>query len=322
MALLQRYGQSPVLDVVDVSDPIKPVLLCTLGPAGGGRFQSASKITFWSGSKLGTADLASGVVEEADLHISGTIGAVSADGTEVVYHVSGDQDGWTAHLLVGGVDRTLYAQQSSGGHGAPPQDRRPLRQLQFSPDGKELLDYYVFRPTNLLVFKTDGSMLFQQSGEAPGVWAAHGSTLYFPVTNQSLQTGEIDSLDSAGQRRTVATGLKGFWWPSLSPDGRSIVYNTPDIPVPDCEGMPDLWRLDLSTGNTSRLSNAISSGAVFIGPKGRVVERGKADPVLPRWLCGGRRRGPCARSEHRQRHGSGFQFLQAGRRRTVQLAVY
>ena len=278
LALFYVYTtQQSDLNVVDVSDPTKPVLLCTLGPAQGGRFLSASKIAFWSGNTLDAADLVSGdVVQTLELPAAATIGAVSADGTEVAYRVLDHAGGYTAHLYIGGssglgssIDRTLYDQQAIDGFEGVRQDLGPLGQLQFSPDGKELLDYSMFSPTsrlaNLLVFKVDGSILFQESGQAPGVWSATGSVLYFPVTNQSGPTGEIDSLDSAGQRRTVATGLKDFWLPTLSPDGRSIVYNTPDVSVADCVGLPHLWRLNLSTGNTSQLSTAISSGAVFVG---------------------------------------------------------
>src|SRR5450759_1320240 len=60
---LFEYASSSVLGVLDVSNPLKPVLLCWLSGAQGGRFnQSATQIVFWIGDKLGTAHLRSGKV--------------------------------------------------------------------------------------------------------------------------------------------------------------------------------------------------------------------------------------------------------------------
>src|SRR5450759_5888077 len=60
---LFEYANSSVLGVLDVSNPLKPALLCWLSGAKGGRFnQSATQIVFWIGDELGTADLSSGKV--------------------------------------------------------------------------------------------------------------------------------------------------------------------------------------------------------------------------------------------------------------------
>src|ERR1700694_424369 len=60
LALFEYFG-SNVLGILDVSNPLKPLLVCTLSPAQGGRFvQSPSKIAFYVADQLGVADLSTG----------------------------------------------------------------------------------------------------------------------------------------------------------------------------------------------------------------------------------------------------------------------
>ena len=196
--------------------------------------------------------------------------AFSPDGTEFAYRVFDDAGGLKMHLRIAGQDRVLYTQEPVGGHGGPPYG--PYDQLQFSPDGTELLDFWMFRPTsgplNLLVFKSDGSILFQESGTVSGVWSPTENLLYFSVLAQSGLPSEVDSLDPAGQRATVVSGLKGYFWPVMAPNGGAIIYDTYDTSVPGqaTGGLPHLWRLDLSAHSSSQLGSSVSSRPVFVEP--------------------------------------------------------
>ena len=269
---LFKYRGSSALGVLDVSDPVKPTLLCWLSPADGGRFdQSAGHVIFWSGNKLGSANLATGNVVVTDqLPATPFFGAFSADATMFAYRVGDDNVGVSTHLYASGHDRTLYAQDPIGGHGGPTYG--PLDQLEFSADGSKLLDYYEFRPTtgppNLLLFGTaDWSILFKSaSAPAGGVWSPTGSKPYFFLwgpqpSGSAPATGELDTVDGSGQLVTVAGSLNGFFWPRMTPDGRGIVYDTYDA-----AGQPHIWRLDLLAHATSQLSTATGSGPVHLSP--------------------------------------------------------
>ncbi|HXI96856.1 MAG TPA: hypothetical protein VNG04_12065, partial [Candidatus Acidoferrum sp.] len=89
---LFEYASSSVLGVLDVSNPLKPVLLCWLSGAKGGRFnQSATQIVFWINDRLGTADLASGKVVQTDtLPAVPSEGFFSSEGTQFAYRVGDD----------------------------------------------------------------------------------------------------------------------------------------------------------------------------------------------------------------------------------------
>src|SRR5258708_3021196 len=64
---LYEYAGASVLGILDVSDPLKPTLLCWLSGASGGRFdQAPNEIVFWIGNKLGAADLTSGKGVQTD----------------------------------------------------------------------------------------------------------------------------------------------------------------------------------------------------------------------------------------------------------------
>lgn len=274
---LYRFAPTPstpsVLEVLDVTNPLKPALMCTLIPADGGQFgQSSDEVVFWVGTTIGTADLRAGkVLRLGDVPAGSAVGAYDRTQRQVAYTEPGEADGFARHLLrLGGQDRTLYVQQPIGGHGGPPCG--PYAQLQFSPGGTELLDYSTFRPTtgpaNLLLFKSDGSLIFQQTGISFGQWAPAGDVLYFAVSGASGFTGEIGSVDATGHRVAVATGLASFCWPVIAPDGRSLVFDAYDTSAPGqaTGGLPHLWRLDLDSGAATQLASAVSSHPVFIGP--------------------------------------------------------
>jgi hypothetical protein len=264
---LFEYANSSVLGVLDVSNPLKPVLLCWLSGAKGGRFnQSATQIVFWIDDKLGTADLTSGKVVQTDtLPAVPFEGSFSSDGMQFAYRVGADPNaGLSTHLYRRGDHRdlTLYSQGPTGLHGGPPYG--PLDQLTFSPDNKELLDFYEFRPASgtpprFMVFRTaDGSVAYQLETAAFGAWAASGSTVYFFVQGEQGFVGELDSVGPSGQAQTVVASINGFFWPRATPDGAGIVYD-----AYDSAGLPHLWRLDLATKGVAQLSTALSSKPVF-----------------------------------------------------------
>ena len=265
---LFEYANSSVLGVLDVSNPLKPVLLCWLSGAQGGRFnQAATQIAFWIGDKLGTADLTSEKVVQTDtLPATPSEGSFSSDGMQFAYRVGDDFNvGLSTHLYRRGDHRdlVLYSQAPLGGHGSAPYG--PLDQLEFSPDNKELLDFSDFRPPsgtppNFMVFRTaDGSVAYQLATAAFGAWAETGSTVYFFVQGEQGFIGELDSVGPSGQAQTVLASINGFFWPRATPDGAGIVYDAYDN-----AGLPHLWRLDLATKGVTQLSTALSSKPVFV----------------------------------------------------------
>lgn len=269
LAVYRFGGTSPFVDILDMSNPLKPSLVCTLMPAEGAHLLSDTKLAFWIGDQLGTADLGSGgVITTARLAGRAGTSAFSADATKFAYRVFDDVGGMSTHLYVNGSDLTLYTQEPLGGHGGPGPSFGPVDQLEFSADGSLLLDFFSFRPqsgpANFIVFKSNGPILFQSSTATGGAWSPVGNTLYFFSYTQPGPVGELDSLTADGQRHVVAAGVKGMFWPRMSPDGRSIVYNTSDASIPDCGGVPHLWRIDLTTGVATQISNAISSTPFFV----------------------------------------------------------
>ena len=269
LLLLQPGSISPELAVLDVSDPLRPRQLCKLSPANGGRFVSATKVAFWAGQHIGVADLTSDVVAgTAELpELSGAV--FSHDGTALAYRVGNETTGTTTHINDAGTDRTLFTEAPIGGHGGPPYG--PLTQLEFSADGRYLLEFSVFRPTsgpaNFLVYGKDGSLAFQSTTAEFGAWAPSASKLYFLAPSERGRIdGDIHSWDPSGGEVTVATGVTSYFWPEVAPDGRMVAFDSYDRTVSGgaMGGLPHLWRLDLSTGKMSQLSTAISERTVFV----------------------------------------------------------
>jgi hypothetical protein len=281
LALYALATTPPILEVLDVSDPLKPALLCLLSPAQGGSFdQAPNEVVFWIGDQLGSADLNSGrVVLTARLPMPAYEGVYSHDGTTFAYRASADPAGSiSTRIDGGGYDRELYLQAPIGGHGGPPPGTGPFDQLAFSSDGKELLDFNSFRPPsgpdNFLVYRTagilgtyappDSFLIFHSTTSVSGAWAPIGGALYFFASLQGT-TGEVDSLDATGQRSTLARGITGFYWPRVLPAGGSIVYDAYVIPPGDtCGGLPHLFTFDLATHVAAQLSPGINAEPAFI----------------------------------------------------------
>jgi len=274
---------SPLVELLDVSNPVKPYLACTLMPASGAHFLSDTKLAFWSGSELGTADLASGVITRTArlAAIVGT-GAFSPDGAKFAYRHWDDAGGMSLHLYSAGSDRTLYVREPIGGHGGTGLSFGPFDQVAFSADGSLLLDRYAFGMQSLTVFKSDGSVAFLSATATNGTWSPVGKTLYFLSLNQLGPTpsGDLHSWNADGEQ-AVALNLNGFFWPRTSPDGTGIVYNASDNSIPGCGGVPHLWRLDLNTRRATQISQSISSGPFFIQPTVVWSDEQKLSPCGP-----------------------------------------
>jgi hypothetical protein len=255
------------VELLDVSNPLKPTLACTLSPVSGVRILSATKLAFWTGNELGRADLTSGAITPtARLAARADSGAFSRDGSKFAYRHYDDVSGMSLHLYVAGSDQSLYTQEPLGGHGGPGPSFGPIDQLEFSPDGTLLLDFNIFRPQSgpagLAVFKSDGSILFQSTTATGGAWSPTSNTLFFSSIGVPGATRELYRFANA-QLNVVASGLPGLFWLRMSPDGSSIIYNASDTSVLDCGGVPHLWSLNLTTARTAQLSTLVSSGPIF-----------------------------------------------------------
>jgi len=249
---LALYAYNPVLDVLDVSNPVQPKLLCFIPNASGGRFLSASTVALWNASTAEVMDITtSKVLRFQKLSAPPYEGAFTADAALFAYRVATSDGTETMHLLdmTSGRDRLLYTQAPMGGHGGGPGG--PTHQLRFSPDGKELLDFDIFRPqsgpASLQIFRLDGSILFQAYNGTAGIWAPTGATLYL-VTHGVNMAEELDSIGPDGTLSVFMGGLSGVNWPVLSPDGKALVFDTYDATAPGeaTGGLPHLWRLDIA----------------------------------------------------------------------------
>jgi hypothetical protein len=278
---LFAYGISNVLGIVDVSNPIKPSFLCTLSPAQGGRFiQSRDTVAFWTGDRLGSVDLSTGkVVQTGRLPQTPFEGFFSRDGAMFGYRAGDSAGRIYTNINSGSLNRTLYTQEPLGGHGGTPWG--PVDQLEFSPDGSELLDFFSFRPPsgpdNFLVYRTaniltssapsDSFLVVHSTKVVDGVWSPTGNALYFYGPLPPPDTGgQLFSLDPSGQTRTAASGLNNMFWPRMAPQGGNIVYTAivSTGPGDQCGGLPHLWSVDLATGHAMQLTFAVSSEPVFV----------------------------------------------------------
>ena len=96
--------------MLDVSNPLKPSLVCRLDPAYGAHFLSNTKLAFWIDDQLGTADLSSGAITRtARLQGRAGTGAFSADGTKFAYRVFDESGSMSTHLYVDAANRWLRA---------------------------------------------------------------------------------------------------------------------------------------------------------------------------------------------------------------------
>jgi hypothetical protein len=257
-------GAIPGLYVVDVVDPIHPVQACMVINASGGRFISETKIAFWYSTFVGTADLQTGSVTWSRAFLNEPLAvAFSPDGSSWAYR-EGDATGVRTHLVVGGKDQVLLTRGPVGAHGVPPWG--PVDQLAFSATGQYLLTYSLFvaagDPPNFMVFGLDGSTAFKSTTAKFGTWDRTGDRLYFlAATTVGGIVGTVKSLDPGGQPVVRSPRLTSYFWPTLSPDGKTLAFNTYGA-----QKFPHPWRLDIASRGRTMLSSATSTEPVFVGP--------------------------------------------------------
>jgi hypothetical protein len=250
------------LDILDVLDPLHPVQVCQLFNATTGRFVSGTKIVFWYSTYVGTADLETGSLNWARAWVDAPMDVVfSPDGSNWAYR-EGDAAGVRTHLVVGGKDTVMVTRAIVGGHGVPPYG--PLDQLSFSASGQYLLTYAFFVPAgdppNFMVFGLDGSTAFKSTTAAFGTWDRAGNRLYFLSTSKAGSiSGTVKSLDPGGQPVTSSPKLSSYFWPTLSPDGRTLVFNTYGA-----QSFPHPWKLDIASRVRTLAASATSTQPVFI----------------------------------------------------------
>jgi hypothetical protein len=250
--------------VLDVADPLHPVQVCVLINGGSARFVSATKIVFWATTLVGTADLETGnVVWNREFGNPPLNVVFSPDGSSWAYQEE-DASNVRTHLVAGGKDTVLVTRAILGGHGVPPYG--PLDQLAFSATGEYLLSYTSFAPAgdppNFMVFALDGSTAFQSATAKFGMWDRAGNRLYYlAATNSASIDGTVMSLDPGGQPVMRSPKLSSYFWPTLSPDGTTLIFNTYGA-----QSFPHPWKLDISSRAKAQLSSATSTEPVFIAP--------------------------------------------------------
>ena len=238
-------GKASVLFVIDVADPLHPIPFCQLVNVTSGRFVSATKIVFWYSTFVGTADLQTGSLNWSRAWVNEPMTVTfSPDGSNWAYR-EGDASGVRTHLVVGGKDTVLVTRAPLGGHGVPPYG--PMDQLAFSATGQYLLTYQFFVPAgdppNFMVFALDGTTAFKSTTAKFGTWDRAGNRLYFlAATSVAAISGTVKSLDPGGQPVVRSPKVSSYFWPSLSPDGRTLVFNTYGA-----QRFPHPWKLDIAS---------------------------------------------------------------------------
>jgi hypothetical protein len=260
--LLLMRGSISGLYVIDVVDPLHPVQVCQLLSATSGRFISGTKIMFWYSMFVGTADLQTGSLNWSRAWVNEPTEVVfSPDGSSWAYR-EGDSTGVRTHLVVGGKDQVLVTRAPLGGHGVPPYG--PLDQLAFSATGQYVLTYAFFvaagEPPNFMVFALDGSTAFKSATAKFGTWDRAGNRLYFlAATTAAGIAGTVKSVDPGGQPVVRSPKLSSYFWPSLSPDGKTLAFSTYGA-----QRFPHPWKLDVASRVKTQLSTATSTQPVFI----------------------------------------------------------
>ena len=200
------------LYVLDVADPLRPIKVCELMNASGGRFISGTKIVFWYSTFVGTVDLQTGSVSwnRAFPNEPGAV-AFSADGANWAYWEADASGAASTHLVVGGKDQVVLSRAPIGGHGGVPWG--PISQLAFSAGGQYLLTYTLFRdvggPPNLIVYAMDGTVAFQSTTAKFGTWDRSGNRLYFlAATVVGGIAGTVKAGNQAGSPSLAAQGSR------------------------------------------------------------------------------------------------------------------
>jgi hypothetical protein len=113
-----------------------------------------------------------------------------------------------------------------------------------------------------MVFALDGTTALKSTTAKFGTWDRAGNRLYFlAATSAAAISGTVKSLDPGGQPVVRSPKLSSYFWPSLSPDGRTLVFNTYGA-----QRFPHPWKLDIASRVRILAASATSTQPVFIAP--------------------------------------------------------
>jgi serine/threonine protein kinase len=156
-------------------------------------------------------------------------------------------------------------------------DPNSYRDVSIAADSSKLVTLQTSRTSTIWVMPTGDSSRAQQStggvgqsdGESGISWTGDGRIVYSSGTDHR----EIWIADSNGKnQRQLTTDGKMSVLPSVTPDGRYIVYNS------FRSGMSEIWRMDIEGGNSKQLTSGGGREPVCL-PDGKwvVYESGSSD---------------------------------------------
>lgn len=105
-------------------------------------------------------------------------------------------------------------------------------------------------------------MAFQSTTAKFSVWDRSGNRLYFLAAKVVGEiAGTVVSWNPGGQPVALSAKVSSYFWPTLSPDGTTLVFNTYGA-----QSFPHPWRLDIARRVRAVVASATSTQPVFIGP--------------------------------------------------------
>ncbi|HKS30607.1 MAG TPA: protein kinase [Pyrinomonadaceae bacterium] len=100
-------------------------------------------------------------------------------------------------------------------------------------------------------------------GEGGLVWTPDGHVIYTSAVSGNMDIWSM-SADGSNQKQ-LTTDSEEDSVPAVSPDGRTIIFNT------DRAGMPSLWRMDIDGGNQKALTSGQEDYLPQVSPDGRWI---------------------------------------------------
>jgi hypothetical protein len=256
----------------------KPQLICTIKGVREPHFVSRNIISgvSWTGSPSSSGaifrlDLPGGAARMVAAR--GGNHAWSRDGGAIVYLAGGPENNQgpvgELHLKIGDADRVLATLPAVGGRGGGWEDSI---YVGFSADGGYLAMVTTIsyrgqgEQAPFQVRRLDGTLVASSAAVGDGwgsvrnhaLWA--GNDLYF------RQVGKADVMRLAPPYAAPTTPYPGLRWffPSVSPDGTKVAYETYDPPSPD-QSRPQIGAVDLQGGRLQQVGSGYRSNPHFIG---------------------------------------------------------
>ena len=139
-------------------------------------------------------------------------------------------------------------------------------------------------PTPQAEFPTLAPTLPAQAGSVPAPSAADGLTGHIVYTCQVYKVQAADQIcimnaDGSGMRKLTTNNNVRHFYPSLSPDGQSVLYSSFRE-----QNVYEIYRLQLSDGKVDRLTDKLGVlTAAEYAPDGQSIVFAKGDPVTSRY---------------------------------------